>query len=377
MAFGSDANLLNQDRDAATRGFAASKTGRYYLLDGLRGVAAAAVLLHHIATPFAANALSHAPLAVDFFFCLSGFVIAHAYEARLSSEMTPLAFLKVRLVRLYPLIVLGTAIGAMVLFAKSTQGGGSSIGDFILTVGLTLLLVPSHLIGGVGNGAAFPLNTPAWSLTVEVVANGVYAATLPWLSGWRLWIPVILGALLLITMEGVPGWASGSETWAQMYRGYGRVVYSIYMGVMIARLRSGRKIYERPVLALTLCAILAGLLFSPTINREDLFRIFCVIVAFPTLIWIGSGVEFARARSIMALAGDMSYPVYILHFPVVRAFANFYRTHAVTGANLAGLVCLEIATITAVSYMAISIYDPVARRALRKLISKVAPDGRA
>ena len=60
----------------------------YDLLDGLRGVAAILVLWYHVfeGYAFAANAPiienpNHAYLAVDFFFILSGFVIAYAYDA--------------------------------------------------------------------------------------------------------------------------------------------------------------------------------------------------------------------------------------------------------------------------------------------------------
>ena len=50
--------------------------------------------------------LPHAYLAVDFFFMLSGFIVARAYEARLSTSMTFVEFVKVRFVRLYPIILI-------------------------------------------------------------------------------------------------------------------------------------------------------------------------------------------------------------------------------------------------------------------------------
>jgi len=60
----------------------------FEILDGLRGVAAIAVVIFHfmeITIPDPKNNfIAHAYLAVDFFFCLSGFVIAYAYDDRLS-----------------------------------------------------------------------------------------------------------------------------------------------------------------------------------------------------------------------------------------------------------------------------------------------------
>jgi peptidoglycan/LPS O-acetylase OafA/YrhL len=66
------------------------------------------------------TALPHSYLAVDFFFILSGFVLAHAYEDRLLAEMTPTQFLCLRLIRLYPLYLIGTLIG----IATATLAGG-------------------------------------------------------------------------------------------------------------------------------------------------------------------------------------------------------------------------------------------------------------
>src|SRR5437879_3798779 len=63
-------------------------------------------------------ATPHAGLAVDFFFLLSGFVIAHAYEKRLLETMSFCSFLVVRLIRLYPLILLGLLCGFFVFVIK-------------------------------------------------------------------------------------------------------------------------------------------------------------------------------------------------------------------------------------------------------------------
>lgn len=61
---------------------------RYFLLDGLRGIAALTVMLMLFFTILPGGTLDHAFLAVDFFFILSGFVIASAYDAKLQTNMT-------------------------------------------------------------------------------------------------------------------------------------------------------------------------------------------------------------------------------------------------------------------------------------------------
>ena len=85
-------------------------------LDGLRGVAAIAIVVFHFMeiaySDFTKNFIAHGFLAVDFFFCLSGFVMAYAYDDRLKG-MGLMAFFKARIIRLHPLVVLGGVLGLL------------------------------------------------------------------------------------------------------------------------------------------------------------------------------------------------------------------------------------------------------------------------
>ena len=104
----------------------------FALLDGLRGVAALAVLWYHVNEGFAfaeatngagdgiIRSFNHGYLAVDFFFLLSGFVIAYAYDARWGKGLTIGSFFKRRLIRLPPLLIAGAIIGAITFLI---QGG--------------------------------------------------------------------------------------------------------------------------------------------------------------------------------------------------------------------------------------------------------------
>src|ERR1700761_6004380 len=83
------------------------KPHAYPALDGLRGVAAIAVMLHHFRPLTAPWLFAHGYLAVDLFFLLSGFVIAHAYDARFRKGLGVPAFLVIRLIRLWPMIAFG------------------------------------------------------------------------------------------------------------------------------------------------------------------------------------------------------------------------------------------------------------------------------
>jgi peptidoglycan/LPS O-acetylase OafA/YrhL len=78
------------------------------------------VLALHALTPFNLDYfLPHAVLAVDFFFLLSGFVIGYAYEHRLLANLSVTGFIRIRLIRLYPLILVGTIFGFLVFCLKA------------------------------------------------------------------------------------------------------------------------------------------------------------------------------------------------------------------------------------------------------------------
>ncbi len=78
----------------------------FVALDSLRGIAALMVAFHHFRTDSLLDGLTivrQAWLFVDFFFLLSGFVIAATYRDRLARGHGVLPFMLLRIGRLYPL----------------------------------------------------------------------------------------------------------------------------------------------------------------------------------------------------------------------------------------------------------------------------------
>lgn len=96
----------------------------YNLLDGLRGVAALMVMWYHIFEGFATSPIdqnfNHGYLAVDFFFVLSGFVVGYAYDDRWNKTLTMKGFFKRRLIRLHPMIILGTVLGLITFMLQGS-----------------------------------------------------------------------------------------------------------------------------------------------------------------------------------------------------------------------------------------------------------------
>src|SRR5271156_4792125 len=129
-----------------------SERQHFATLDGLRGVAAIIVLALHVLGPLVDISLTpHAGLAVDFFFCLSGFVIGYAYEDRLLKTMSFLEFATARVIRLYPLIIAGLLLGAMTFIVKAVISHQPAFAPRFLTAfALEAFLRPAPPILGDG-----------------------------------------------------------------------------------------------------------------------------------------------------------------------------------------------------------------------------------
>ena len=145
------------------------KSERFETLDGIRGVAAIAVMLGHMPKPNGLLFSIDGSFAVDLFFCLSGFVIAHSYWNRLQQGMLFSDFITKRLIRLYPMYFMGACIGAAVLIFKTTTHQSlltfsESISAIILnTVYLPYLSESIIYKMSTRTPSIFPINDPAWS----------------------------------------------------------------------------------------------------------------------------------------------------------------------------------------------------------------------
>lgn len=151
----------------------------FEILDGLRGIAALAVVTFHFMemaySDYSQNFIGHGFLAVDFFFCLSGFVIGYAYDDRIS-KLGIAEFFKARIIRLHPLVILGSVLG-LIAFLFDPFGGHSelySAGKLVLLFLCSALLIPYPIVAE-RSFNLFNLNAPAWSLFWEYMANIVYA----------------------------------------------------------------------------------------------------------------------------------------------------------------------------------------------------------
>ena len=146
---------------------------RYEILDALRGVAALMVVAFHMLEilgngDHTRQLLNHGYLAVDFFFALSGFVIGYAYDDRWGKGMTIWTFFKRRLIRLHPLVILGTLLGAILFYFQDGKNEWTRIADvsplrLIVVMLICFTMLPCGKSLDVrGWNETNPLNGPVW-----------------------------------------------------------------------------------------------------------------------------------------------------------------------------------------------------------------------
>ena len=174
----------------------------YAVLDGLRGVAAILVVVFHLSEVLvmgdpARNVLPHGALAVDFFFGLSGFVIGYAYDERWP-KMSTGQFLLRRLIRLHPLVLLATVIGAVAYVFSPYPGPehGVSALRMALTVAAALMVLPYPALPERFDDT-HSLDGPTWTLLQEYLGSLAYALVLRHLAPRTLfWLAALgLGAV--------------------------------------------------------------------------------------------------------------------------------------------------------------------------------------
>ncbi len=256
--------------------------------------------------------LRHSGVAVDFFFILSGFVIAQAYERRLGAGLGWGAYMRLRLRRLYPAILGGLAIGL----------GAALIGGEPLfpAMALQVLLLPVIWGPALHGGELFPLNGPQWSLFLELAANALHAAIFRWLTVPRLIGAVAASGLVLIVVSARFGGLDVGWSRASFWGGPPRVVWGFGVGVLLFRAHA--RGLRAPAIPYGLVALTLGLLLVRPFPEQGLWAVtdpVIVLAALPALVALAiaspvPGWASGPARGL----GALSYPLYAVHAPLLR-----------------------------------------------------------
>ena len=346
---------------------------RYEILDGLRGVAAVLVVAYHLFETYyhggTSQPINHGYLAVDFFFVLSGL-----------DRMSTWGFVKRRLIRLHPMVIFGSLFGAA-LFYFGDCSSFPLIGDtpwyktaLIMLWAFTMIPIPTSMDIR-GWGETNPLNGPAWSLQWEYLANFLYAVLFRHFSRKALGACVVLFGIMTLVLclnidifgflaarssasyTVIGGWCLSPD---QLQIGLTRLLYR-WCSAMIVVL---------------LCMPWMGL--GPEGNARwtnGLYEAACILVFFPLIVSIGAGssVKGSTSESINKFLGDISFPLYITHYPLIymqMAWANSHK-YAPTGTHIFVAVSTFLLAIL-IAYGAYRLYDLPVREWLKKQLFKPA-----
>ncbi len=352
---------------------------RLLILDGLRGVAALIVVAFHICDSDPVNLVNHGYLAVDFFFMLSGYVMGYAYDDRWNT-MSIGSFVKRRLVRLHPMVVIGSVIGAIFFYFSASSVcplvEKTSFGTLLYFTVLGALLIPSLKSMDIrGFGESYPLNGPAWSLFYEYIANIAYALWIRKFSLRTLGIlSVVMAGLLsyvIMTSENgtvSTGWMFTGE---HLYKAMVRMLFPFLAGLFLFRL--GKSIRMKHAMISTSLALLVALpmlkvgpVEMPWVN--GLYESLVIIILFPMIVLIGAGSDPMTRFGEKAcdFLGELSYPLYLVHYPIHCVFFGWLSNNKpALGAKIPVAIGVYIASLL-VAYGAMRFLDTPIRKRLAR-----------
>lgn len=357
----------------------------YELLDGLRGVAALMIIWYHVFEGFATTPMdqgfNHGYLAVDFFFVLSGFVIGYAYDDRWKT-MRVKDFFKRRLVRLHPMVVMGALLGVITFCIQGcVKWDGSSVALssvlFALLINLFMLPAFPHTTPEIrGNGEMFPLNGPNWSLFFEYIGNIFYALFLHKLSTKALGAVVCLSGLGLASFAlfGLSGYGTIGVGWTMAdYNfpgGLLRMLFAYSMGMFLARIFRPRPV--KGAFGIASVAIIAMVIVpyigdgqSPWMN--GIYDTVCALFVLPLLVYIGAcGKPSQSISSLCHFLGDISYPLYMVHYPFMYLFYAWLWKDGLTFAETWPVAVGLFFGNIALAYIVLKVYDEPVRKWLGK-----------
>ncbi|MDO6412902.1 acyltransferase [Sphingomonas sp. BIUV-7] len=348
-----------------TRALPLAKAGHFPLLDAGRGLAALAVLAHHVGNEAGFALAKHGHLAVDYFLMLSGFVVAMNYEGRLQGGMGLATFLGVRARRLYPMIVLGAVLATLAYALAPNPDIRPG------WVALQFLLVPA-----LASWVLFPLNAPMWSLFYESVANVVHGGSIAFARTRTIAVAVVVlgviaGSFVIARGDYDVGFRPEDAGIALV-----RIFVAYLAGVLIWRLYAAGRLPRIALPAFVPMALVLAPLLAPAELPAAAVTLAALFVAFPASILCSlQGAERPGSPETgwAAWLGGISYPLYAVHMPILIAGKALGLAEGVLGWSLLALFSV------AAAWAAERFYDaPIraflkARRRGRNPVRRVVP----
>ncbi|RWY48570.1 acyltransferase family protein [Mucilaginibacter gilvus] len=343
------------------------KTKQHFeILDGMRGVGAMAVVAFHfmemVYTDYSQNFIAHGFLAVDFFFCLSGFVIGYAYDNRIAT-MGVWEFFKSRLIRLHPLVISGSILG-LLAFLFDPFGGHPELyspREIALVFLSSVLLIPYPVVTDRAFNL-FSFNAPAWSLFWEYVANIFYAFILYKLHRKWLLLLAVFSAVGLCFVAYLSGNIMGGWGGSTFWDGSVRIAYSFIAGLLVYRYNL---IIKNKIGFAGLAVLLLLAFIMPFTTWNWLTEPLVVLFYFPLLIALGAGSVLSPVfKKICIFSGNISYPLYMTHYAALWMFLNYYTANKPTTSELFYIIPVSMLLLVGFAWVVMVVYDMPVRKYL-------------
>jgi peptidoglycan/LPS O-acetylase OafA/YrhL len=347
----------------------------FQTLDGIRGVGAVLVVMRHVPMLFGPIRVPESFLAVDLFYLVSGFVVAHAYGARLKAGGFFKEFVKTRLIRLYPFYLLGLAVGVIpAAYAVITDPAGWwTASKLFEAMALGLFMVP--MFPGIA-ACGTALDGPVWTLVPELIANAVYAAAIRFLT------PLVIVVILIVCGAGViyaefrygtldVGY-NPTDQWAAL----ARVGYSFFAGVLVFRVVAEHETRCEWAAWLCIAVLGAALACSPSDAMTPYFEIGVILVGFPALLVAATRFEPGPATGrFFSVIGLISYGVYLLHQPLGNIVRIAFNGRVTVPGDWHGLIfgAVFIVAVMGLAWWLDGRYDAPIRRRLKARFMPTPP----
>ncbi len=341
-------------------------------LDGIRGLAAICVAVHHTEGFVGFDAAPAAYLAVDLFFCLSGFVIGHAYERKLIQEDSLSAndFAIKRLVRLYPLYLLGLLLGVLA-YAGMSISRNQQIDPMLFGTSLiaAMFFLPAAAGASLKAPNLFPFNGPSWSLFLEIVINLIYGYAARMLSSGVLAITLFVSWIWLAAQTLTHGSADLIPLDGALLSGFPRVLFSFTLGILMYRYRErlcppaiGTATAVTVLVVATVCLVCqAPVAF---IGAKDLI---VITALFPIAVIVLYVAKFdGILRQPLLIAGEASYALYAIHVPVLGLLLGAWKAAGLGQPTPWAIFAIILPVIVVLAIVATRLYDEPVRKAIGK-----------
>jgi peptidoglycan/LPS O-acetylase OafA/YrhL len=299
---------------------------RLYALDVLRGFAALSIVLchwqyffyigkapqdfdgeHQPLFQFLSLLYTRGSLAVELFFCISGFVFFWLFARKIADDsLPPMRFFIDRFSRLYPLHVLSFILtaGLQFLYARNYSAYFVYQTNDLYHAFLNILLIPAW-----GFETDWSFNAPIWSVSVEVLLYGIFFLVCRCGRSSLILIPLLIGLGLGVALH-------------PHYFKLGNGIFTFFCGgvAYIALARLIDIFGEKKSLVISAAGAVVAWVYvwiNPTL---DILIIKGIIFPLSVAALAAIGLVYHGFLKPFAAVGDLSYSAYLLHFPLQIAF---------------------------------------------------------